>query len=121
MVDKLKTILQMIRDDKHDVLLFAALKLDEISDRWSIIYVESGTNSTETKDENKSETFKYLADKLLANLSKEESRSIARVVVSSLENHLVINLLKFKAGTEFKESTPVNGNIVHEGYILASG
>lgn len=106
----------MIRDDNHDVLLFAILKIDEISDRWSVVYSEPQANT----EEQRKEIFVYLVNKLIANLNEEENRSIARVVVYPSDDHLVENLLKFKANYQIKESTPINGNIVHEGYILAS-
>ena len=116
MVDKLKAILELINEDKRNVLLFAVLKIDEITDRWSIVYSESDITDEKTRKE----TFLYLANKLIANLDKKDINTIARVAVSSSDNHLVEALMQFKSGYEIKESTPVNGNIVHEGYILSS-
>ncbi len=116
MVDKFKKILAEIEKDKKEVSLFAILKMDELTDRWSVIFSANGLDE-ETK---RKEVFEYLVNLIIKNLGEEDIKSIARVGVFPLSNHLVQDLLKYNKNLSIKESTPVNGNIIHEGYILES-
>lgn len=116
MVDKLKQILAMLHEANKDVSLFAVLKIDDITDRWSILFSAPDLDNPVKKNE----AFVYLVKLLIENLTEQETESIARVGVFPLSNHLVQELLKFKTGYVISESTPVNGNVVHEGYILES-
>lgn len=116
MVDKLKAILAKIHESDREVVLFAMLKIDDITDRWSIIFSEPGLDDNERRKEE----FVYLANLLISNLDEKEIETIARVSVRPLSDHLVESLLKYKTGYKFDESTPVNGNTVHEGYVLES-
>lgn len=116
MVDKLKAILAKIHKDNKQVSLFAVLKVDDLTDRWSIIF---SAPDLEDKDRRQA-AFMYLVELLTTNLDDKDIHTIARVGVFPLSNHLVEDLLKYKSGYEFKDSTPVNGNTVHEGYILES-
>ena len=116
MVDKFKEVLAKIHEADKQVSLFAVLKMDEITDRWSIIFSAPGLED----EKKRRDTFVYLVDLLPKTLTKKEAEAIARVGVFALNNHLVENLLKYKTGFEIKESTPVNGNVVHEGYVLES-
>ncbi len=116
MVDQFKKILSIIYKSNKGVSLFAILKMDELTDRWSVIFSAPGL-----EEENKrKQMFKYLIDLILENLNEEDIKTIARVGVFPLENHLVTDLLNYKKDFSIKESTRVNGNIVHEGYILES-
>jgi hypothetical protein len=59
-------------------------------------------------------------DLLLARLSDQEKKSIARVGVFPTDNHLIRDLLQYKKGTHITESVKANGNTVHEAYIYES-
>ena len=116
MVEKIKKILTVIYEDKKEVSLLALLKMDELTDRWSIIFSAPGL-----EDESKrKEMFDYLIKLILKNLNEEDINSVARVAVFPLDNHLVQDLLKYRKDYSITESTKVNGNIVHEGFILES-
>lgn len=92
------------------------MKIDDITDRWSIIFSEPGLDNNEKRKEE----FLYLVNLLISDLDGKELDSIARVSVRPLSDHLVESLLKYRPGYKFDESTPVNGNTVHEGYVLES-
>lgn len=116
MVEKLKSILKELNKANKSVSLLAVLKMDDLTDRWSIIL-----SSPIIEDEkSRREVFEYFVKLLLRDLDDKEKLSIARVGAFPPGNHLVENLMEYKKGYEFTGKTPVNGNIVHEGYILES-
>jgi len=117
MVDKFKEILAELKKAKKPVILFAILKMDDITDRWSVIYSASNIRT----DEEKRDEFVYLVNLIVEHLSPDEREQIARVGVFSPTTHLIDELLRYKRGYDFAKSTPVNGNVVHEGsFILES-
>jgi len=116
MVEKFKRILDEMRLANKEISLFAILKMDEISDRWSVIFSAPNLSN----QVNQQQMFEYLVNLILKTLNEDEVKTIARVGVLPLENHLVESLLKYPTNFEIKESTPVNGNLVHQGYILAA-
>jgi hypothetical protein len=113
MVDKLNAILSIIERDKGPVSLFAAAKMDELTDRWTIIL------SAEWAKDAERETFEYLIGILIEKLSPELG-SVARVGVYTPDEHLIEDLLKFKKGSHLTESIQANGNTIHEAYIIES-
>ncbi|MBI2009484.1 hypothetical protein HYS84_03735 [Candidatus Saccharibacteria bacterium] len=116
MVEKIKTILKELKKANKPVSLLAILKMDDVTDRWSVVY--SASDLQDAKKRNA--MFRHLVDLLIKYLSKAELQEIARVGVFPLDNHLVQNLMKYKKGYSFQEPTPINGNVVHEGHILES-
>ena len=116
MVEKFKTIISDLNEAKVKVSLLALLKMDDLTDRWSVIL-----SGPELANESKRvSAFQTLAGSIIKNLDKSEVTSIARVGVFDEDNHLVKDLLKFRKDTEINGQTKVNGNIVHAGYILES-
>ncbi len=116
MVDKIKIIVEKLKEAKKPISLFAILKMDDLTDRWSVIY-----SAPDLEDESvRKKTFEYLVDLLIKNLSAAELSEIARVGVFPLDNHLVENLMKYKKGYSFTEKPPVNGNLRHKGHIIES-
>lgn len=115
MVEKFKKIAEELKNSNVSVLMLAYLKMDEISDRWSIILgVKNITEETERKN-----VFELLVASIRKNLDASEISSIARVGVFPKENHLIDSLLKYKPGS-IKGPVQVNGNMVHEGEIIIS-
>ena len=114
MVEKLKKVLSKLGEQHKEVWLFALLKMDEFVDKWSIII--SAPWSTE---ENRDIEFQEIIVLLNNELSEEELYSIARIVFLKKDDHLIQELMKRSSGTELK-SEPINGNAVHEGYIIES-
>lgn len=115
MVEKFKLILQQIENEKGAIKLFAILKMDEITDKWTIILSASWIN-----EENLKENFIFLRDKLSETFNREELSTIARLGIFTEKEHIVQELLKYKEGSVIEQDEKVNGNIVHEAYILAS-
>ena len=115
MVDKFKILAEQIKRDRGSVYVFAMLKMDELTEKWSIILSADWIDETSRK-----ESFDYLfkAVKNL-NLTSAEEISIARLGIFPANDHLVQELAKYKVGVITNER--VNGNIIHEGYILATG
>lgn len=113
MVDKLKNILATVESDKGKVALFAIARMDEFTDRWTVILSAEWVRGQEK------EVFSYLVS-LLVERILPEIPTIARVGVYTPEEHLIEDLLKFKKGSHITETTQANGNVVHEAYILES-
>lgn len=114
MVDNFKKILDALVGEKKYVWLFAYLKMDDLMDKWSIVISAPWIN-----DENEDSEYKKIIEIIKKNLNEEELSSIARVVFLPKDDHLIDELLKKPAGTEIKDAK-VNGNIIHEGFIVES-
>lgn len=116
MVDKFKTILDEIKK-KGTIDLFAILKMDDLTDKWSIFLCAPWIDENNRKD-----VFADIIKLLKKNLVKEEISTVARIVISSKDDHLIQELIKFDSGTVLggESSVKVNGNTIHEAYILES-
>lgn len=103
------------KNGNRDVAFFAVLKMDELVDKWSILVSADWINGGNDKA-----AFSSLIGILQKNLGTEELSEIARIVFYPSNEHLV-NLFfdKFSEGQVIREDARVNGNIIHEGYILA--
>jgi disulfide oxidoreductase YuzD len=115
-IEKLREIKKEIEQSKGTVSLFAILKIDELTDKWTVILSASWVKPSEFKD-----TFLYLRGLLLARLDQDQRHSIARMGIFEPNNHLVQMLLDKYQGDEYIDSDEaVNGNLIHEGYILVA-
>lgn len=113
---QLTEILQLLETKFGNVVLFAVFKMDEITDKWSILVGSEWVNETTRK-----EAFSYLIDCMKENLNEEERFSIARIGIMNSQDHLVQLMLDtFKTGESVVDDCKVNGNIIHEGIILKS-
>lgn len=99
---------------RTSVALLAILKMDELTDRWTVIYADE---SAELSEENRKQIFSDLLTEMKTNLSAEELSSIARIAVFNTKEHLVQSLLRYQTGVKI-QSEKINGNFVHEGYII---
>jgi hypothetical protein len=115
MVEKFKQLLAEIIKQKGNVYLFAILKIDELTDKWTVILSAPWINDTNIKD-----NFIYLRGIMIKNFNNEEMASIARLGVYTKDEHIIEELLKYKEGAMINEEVKVNGNIIHEAHILAS-
>lgn len=117
MKEKFKKILaSLTTKGRSPVALFAVLKMDELQDRWTIIYANEAETLTE---EEKNAIFVELLTEVKKELTPEELAQIAKIGVLGLNDHLTQSLLKFKSDQTII-SQKVNGNFVHEGYIIMS-
>lgn len=114
MVEKFKKILTAIRA-KGTISLFAILRMDDLTDKWTVL-----VSAPWEDEEKRREFFEELVDMIKQTMTEEEAASIARVLVSNKENHLVQKLLEQKAGAHIVGAMEINGNLVHEAYILES-
>lgn len=115
MVEVFQKILQQIVTEKGQVRVFAIIKMDELTDRWTIVL--SAPWATEKTHE---ESFNYVFGLIKKSFNPEDLSTIARIGFFSKEEHLIEELLKYQSGTQLKEDVRLNGNIVHEAYIFAS-
>ena len=105
------------RNGNRTVDLFVVLKMDELIDKWSILLAAPWIN-----EENRKETFGSLANILIEVLGEEEIAEVARVGVFPSSYYLVgLFAEKFRAGQYIKEDARINGNVIHEGYIIKCG
>jgi hypothetical protein len=114
MVEKFKTILKEIKSSKGEVELFALMRMDELPDKWSIIL------SAPWAKEGDLEVFKDILNLIKLNLSQEELSTIARISIFPRTDHFIEELLsKYTSGASISNEK-INGNQIHEGYILDS-
>lgn len=115
MVDKFKEILSKIKADKGEIYLFGLLKMDELVEKWTVLL--SAPWSTEAT---KKEDFEYIRNLIKSTLSSEEFSNVARLGILSKDAHLIQLLLRYQPDSEIPNETKLNGNVVHQGYILVS-
>jgi len=113
MVEKFKKILSAIETERGSVNLLALLKMDEFTDKWSVILSASWAKESNIDD------FKYFLRVVRANLSPQELLTIARVGISSREEHLIDLLLRYSTDAHILNEK-INGNQIHEGFIIKS-
>lgn len=118
MVEKFKEILREIKKDKGHVTVFAIIKMDEITDKWSVIL-----SAPWTETQNTTENFNYLRGLLLKYLSSDDFSTIARLGIFTNDEHLIQLILKAIAvqdGEVNLKDTTLNGYKIHEAYIFES-
>lgn len=113
MVEKFKTILNEIVSTKGQVYLFALTKMDDLTDKWSVVLAAPWL-----KEYDKA-SFNFILEIMQKYLTSEEMNSIARLGIFSKEEHLIDELMKFKGGSVI-ENQKINGNWVHLAYIIES-
>ncbi len=118
MVEKFKQILQVIKENKGIVNVFAIIKMDEITDKWSVIF-----SAPWITQENTTEIFNYIRQLLIDNLSREEILTIARLSVFTNNEHLIqliLGSVRVQNGEINLKDTSLNGYKIHEAYIFES-
>lgn len=115
MVEKFKIILTKIQAEKGEVYLFALVKMDELVEKWTV-FLSASWSSEATKKED----FEYVRDLIRSTLDSEEMSNVARLGILPKDAHLIQLLLKYQSGSEIDGETKLNGNVIHQGYILAS-
>jgi len=114
MVEEFTKILNILTKQNKPVWLFACLKMDEFVDKWSLIFSAPWI----TEENGRTELLEIL-EITKKNLNDENLSSIARIVFMSKDEHLIEELLKKNSGEEINDER-INGNIIHEGYIIES-
>ncbi|HSX17093.1 MAG TPA: hypothetical protein VLH86_03270 [Patescibacteria group bacterium] len=114
MVEELNPLVEELKKDSR-ILLFALLKMDELTDRWTVII--SGDNLESIED--RKPLFEYVARTLGADTYQEtlKKHDVARIGIFPLTNHLVEDLRKYGEDSEI-ENEKANGNFIHKGHIF---
>lgn len=110
-VEKFNGILADMKRSQGDVALFALMKMDELTDKWTVVL------SSPWAQEGDEVVFKYVFELIKKTLLPEELSTIARIAIYSQTDHLIELLLKFNSGASIMNEK-INGNQVHEGYII---
>lgn len=114
MVEKFNEILNKIEATKGSVALFALIKMDEMVNRWTVVFSAAWSNP-----ENRTDTFDTVRKEIIKSVSPEELEEIARLAIFYRGEHIVEELLKYNSGT-ILENQKVNGNMVHYAQIIKS-
>lgn len=111
MVDKFRQVVEQITREKGAMYLFAILKMDELTDKWTIIVAAPWIDS---------HSFSYIRDILIKKFTSEEIDTVARLGIFPKSEHIVEELLKYQSGAIINEDQKINGNLIHEAHILVS-
>lgn len=114
MVEKFIEILRAIEARRGPVTLFALLRMDEFLDKWTVVI-----SAPWASQQNRAEVFEELRNSISTKLSEPEKSEIARIGIFPREEHLIEDLLRFKAGQTLRD-VRVNGNQMHLAHIIAS-
>lgn len=109
MVDKFRQIADKINSERGALNLFAILKMDEFTDKWTLILSAPWIDNT---------TFEYIRSILVDSFTAEELAAIARLGVFPKSTHIVQELLKYSEGASITSPQQINGNFVHEAHII---
>lgn len=113
LITKLREILTDL-EKKGGAYLFAILKMDDITDRWTAVFSASWVTAL-----NRGEAFATLRGYILSKLSPEELSTFARIAIFLKDDHFVdLMLEKYRTDDYINSDEKINGNLVHEGYIL---
>jgi hypothetical protein len=112
-IEKLTQVSGALEESKGALSLFAVLKMDDLTDKWTVVASASWVTNISFD-----EAFTEVRAKLVEVLQDEMS-TIARIGIFNPTDHfaqLLIN--KYHSGDSIKEDTQINGNLIHEGYII---
>lgn len=112
MVEDLNPLIQEIKQNSQ-VLLFAMLKMDDLTDRWTVVVSANNVDDIEKRKELFEKIVGYLKD----NPETVGKHNIARIGIFSTDNHLVQDVAKHPEGGKI-ENEKANGNFIHEGFVL---
>lgn len=114
-LDNLQQVCSGLEASRGTVNLFALLKMDEITNQWVVVVSASWVDELQF-----AQYFTEIRDLLIQHVG-EEIHTIARISIFDLSNHFSELMIKqYKTGDEIKSDAQINGNLVHEGYILKS-
>lgn len=114
-LESLKPVLDKFNNSVAEALdLFAAFKMDELTEKWSLYAAAKWIN-----EKNREQYFHSLLKILTEMTSEEDLSTIARIGILNSDDYLARLMLdKYESGQIIKEDDKINGNIIHEGYIV---
>ncbi len=111
--EKLIAVCNALEQSKGTVYLLAALKMDELTEKWTLVVSSEWVN-----DAGFDEAFTEVRSKLLESFDNDISQFV-RIGIFNTNEHIVeLIMQKYKSGDVIKEDTQINGNLIHEGYIV---
>ena len=113
MVEKFQNILERMKREKGELNLFALMRMDELTDKWTVIL------SAPWATEGNVDIFKYVLGCIKEALLPEELATIARIGIYPRTDHLIQLLFRYSSGASLINQA-VNGNKIHEGYVIES-
>ncbi|MEK7572231.1 MAG: hypothetical protein AAB553_08225 [Patescibacteria group bacterium] len=119
-ITKFQIVYTNIKQERNSgFYLFMVLKMDEFTDKWSVVISAPWYNS-----ENQHETFQYITNNIRKVLTPAEISTIARVGTFLPTEHLVTlvnQTVRVTGGSPVRlEDTKINGYQIHEAYIFES-
>lgn len=112
MVEELNPLVEQIKSNDQ-ILLFALLKMDEMTDRWTVIVSGDGLESIEDRKP----LFEYMVKTLSEHQETLKKHDVARIGIFPLNSHLIEDLRKHPEGGKI-ENEKANGNFIHKGHIF---
>lgn len=113
-IDKYTKLVKELREIKS-VKFFGVYKMDEITDRWSLLL---GLTGVKNLDKRKT-MFNKIFQLINTHLNKDDMQNIARIGLFSTTEHLIKDLMKSPDNTVVI-NTKANGNFIHDGYTFIS-
>lgn len=113
MVEKFRNILEKMRRERGELSLFALMRMDELTDKWTVVL------SAPWATEGNVDIFKYVLGCIKDALLPEELATIARIGIYSKTDHFIQLMFSYNSGASLLNQ-PLNGNKIHEGYIIES-
>lgn len=114
MEEKMKIVLDKLKEKWGNVSVFAIMKMDDFVDKWSVILSVPAVTA-----ENRTEVFEFVRKLLIEELDPKDVRAIAQIGLLQKDDHLIQQLLQYQTGATI-EDKKLNGNMIHKALILAS-
>lgn len=115
MVEKFESILQKILQEKKEITFFGIMKMEELSDKWSVIISASWA-----KAEDRATIFEYIKKLLDETFTLEERSNIAKIGIFDKDEPLIQYFLQLNGAKMWLKDSTINGIRIREAYILAS-
>lgn len=118
LVEKFNNIFQQITTGKGELYLFMIVKMDDLSDKWSVVISAPWIDLNQ-----KNETFNYIRGLMKSRLTQEELLSVARIGVFEPMSplvRLITGTIRSEGGTNRFQDTKIDGFLIHDAYIFRS-
>lgn len=113
-ISKYAPVTQELRSLK-EVKFFAVVRMDELTDRWSLLFGLIGADDLDKREA----VFSKVREIVLKHLKGEDMQNVARIGLFPTRDHLIKDLMKFSENEKI-DNVKANGNFIHQGYILIS-
>lgn len=97
------------------VEFFAVVKMDDLTDRWSLVFGLLGAKDLDKREK----VFTKIRDIIIEHLSQEDMQDIARISLFATTEHLIKDLMGYAENEDIKD-VRANGNFIHNGHVFIS-